>query len=157
MTRTLGRRRSLTWTLLFVSAGELALAEHAASAGHRVKAGAEVRLLNIPSDAGKGVGMFENLRDSLSPQGFVGQLRDAALRNYGASLRAYLGQLVGSRALAERFIQSARQSLSRRLPVCAGGQVVRAADRFALTGAAGGTGADVGADRVAGGRGYRGC
>jgi uncharacterized protein (DUF927 family) len=137
MTRTLGGRRSLTWTLLFVSAGELTLAEHAASAGRRAKAGAEVRLLNIPADAGQGFGMFENLHDCSSPQDFVGQLRDAALRYYGAPIRAFLRRLVNEREIAKAMIRSAKETLAGSIPVGADGQVLRAADRFALIAAAG--------------------
>jgi putative DNA primase/helicase len=47
MTRAISTRRKLSWRLLFVSAGEVTLAEHAATAGRRTKSGAEVRLLNI--------------------------------------------------------------------------------------------------------------
>jgi putative DNA primase/helicase len=137
MTRTMGGRRNLTWTLLFVSAGELTLAEHAASVGRRAKAGAEVRLLNVPADAGQGFGMFENLHGASSSQEFVGQLRDAALNHYGAPIRAFLQQLVNKREIAESIIRSAKESLAGSVPPGANGQVLRAADRFALIAAAG--------------------
>jgi putative DNA primase/helicase len=55
MTRSIAERRKLMWSLLFVSSGELTLAEHASSAGKQVKGGVEVRLINIDADAGKGL------------------------------------------------------------------------------------------------------
>lgn len=55
MTRAIGARKRLRWSLLFVSAGEMTLAEHSASGGKRTKGGAEVRLLNIDADAGRGM------------------------------------------------------------------------------------------------------
>jgi hypothetical protein len=57
MTRTIGVRKKLTWNVLYVSSGEITLADHAASAGKRTRGGAEVRLVNIAADAGKGLGL----------------------------------------------------------------------------------------------------
>jgi putative DNA primase/helicase len=56
MTRSIAARRKLQWTILFVSTGELTLAEHASSVGKQVKGGVEVRLINIEADAGKALG-----------------------------------------------------------------------------------------------------
>jgi len=137
MTRTLCLRRKPAWTVLVVSAGELTLAEHAASAGKRTKGGAEVRLLNIQADAGHGLGMFEALHESPSPEIFVGQMRAAALHHYGAPYREYLKRLVRDRAAVERMIGSARHSFNAVVPEAAAGQVQRAADRFSLIAAAG--------------------
>jgi putative DNA primase/helicase len=55
MSRNIGARKKLLWSLLFVSAGEITLADHALTAGKRTKGGAEVRLLNIEADAGAGL------------------------------------------------------------------------------------------------------
>ena len=79
--------------MLFVSSGELTLAEHASSAGKQVKGGVEVRLINIDADAGKGLGVFENLHGVESPELFVQQLRNAAQRYYGTPIRAFLEML----------------------------------------------------------------
>ncbi len=90
MSRNIGVRKKLSWTLLFVSAGEVTLADHARTAGKRTKGGAEVRLLNIDADAGAGLGLFEDLHGAASPDLFARQLKEAAARYYGAPLRAYL-------------------------------------------------------------------
>ena len=78
MSRNIGARKKLSWSLLFVSAGEVTLADHAQTAGKRTKGGAEVRLLNIEADAGAGMGLFEKIHGAESPDAFARQLKDAA-------------------------------------------------------------------------------
>jgi uncharacterized protein (DUF927 family) len=137
MTRTISARKKLTWVLLFVSAGELTLAEHAASAGKRTKGGAEVRLLNIRADAGKGLGMFETLHGADSPQRFVSELRNAVQREYGTPFRAFVSRLVKERVEAQVALSAARTAIKAVLPVSASGEINRVAERFALIAAAG--------------------
>jgi uncharacterized protein (DUF927 family) len=138
MTRSLGARRKPTWTLLFVSAGELTLAEHAATAGKKTKGGVEVRLLNIPADAGRSMGIFENLHGYCSPDAFSRALKQAAQRYYGSPLRAFITELVHKRAEVESSVKNAHEAFIRRfVPVNASGEVRRAADRLSLIGAAG--------------------
>jgi uncharacterized protein (DUF927 family) len=138
MTRSIGARKRLAWSLLFVSAGELTLAEHARSAGKRTKGGADVRLLNIEADAGCGMGLFENLHDSASPDAFSRDLKDAARSYYGAPFRAFLGRLTQDPVEVERTVRAARGAFAKRfVPSGAASEVQRGADRFALVGAAG--------------------
>lgn len=47
------------WRLLFLSTGEKALAQHMAEANKDLKAGTELRMLAVPVDASKGLGMFD--------------------------------------------------------------------------------------------------
>jgi len=155
MNKAIGMRKKLAWRLLFVSAGELTLAEHAASAGKRTKGGAEVRMLNIEMDAGAGWGMFENLHGASSADVFVAKLREAAQHHYGAPSSAYLANLVRDRTAANRMIRTARESLAQITPADAAGEVRRAADRFALIGAAGELATSLGAYWMAGGRRHR--
>jgi uncharacterized protein (DUF927 family) len=54
-------RQVQEWRLLFLSTGEKTLAQHMAEAHKELKAGMEVRLLAVPADAGKGMGLFEAL------------------------------------------------------------------------------------------------
>jgi uncharacterized protein (DUF927 family) len=134
----IGARKKLSWSLLFMSAGEVTLADHAQTAGKRTKGGAEVRLLNIEADAGAGLGLFEKIHGAESPDAFARQLKDAARRFYGAPLRTYLNFLVRNRAAAEKTFRNCQADfLSRYVPALASGEVSRAAQRFALIGAAG--------------------
>ena len=137
MTKSMAAGRKLSWAILFVSAGELTLAEHVASAGKRTKGGAEVRLLNIRADAGQGLGLLENLHSASSPELFVEQLRDAALHFYGAPSRRYLEKLVNTHDLALSLIKTCKDDIWSAVPANAAGEVIRAATRFALIAAAG--------------------
>jgi len=59
-TRNGAPRACLSWRLLFLSAGELGLADHMAEGMKRTRTGQEVRMADIPADAGAGIGTFEN-------------------------------------------------------------------------------------------------
>jgi putative DNA primase/helicase len=138
MSRNIGARKKLSWSLMFVSAGELTLADHAQTAGKRTKAGAEVRLLNIEADAGAGLGLFEKIHGAESPDAFARQLKDAARRFYGAPLRVYLDFLVRNRAAVETALRNFQMEfLTRQVSAGASGEVFRAAQRFGLIAAAG--------------------
>ncbi len=113
MTRSIAARKKLLWTLLFVSSGELTLAEHASSAGKQVKGGVEVRLINIEADAGRGFGLFENLHGVVSAEQFVHQLKQAAQRYYGTPIRAFLECLVKDRPAVERRVRALRAAFLR--------------------------------------------
>jgi putative DNA primase/helicase len=138
MTRTITARRSLQWRLLFLSSGEIRLSEYAASVGRRTKGGAEVRLLNIPGDAGAGMGAFENLHGADSAATFADELMTAAKKHYGHALRAFLAALVANRS---QLVDQARQTMDdfvrTFLPQGASPEVGRALRRFALVAAAG--------------------
>ena len=49
-----GLRAKPTWRLLFLSSGELTLAQHMESVGKKMKGGQEVRLIPIPAEVGPG-------------------------------------------------------------------------------------------------------
>ena len=135
-------RRPAQWRLLFLSSGELSLADKMAEAGKRVRAGQEVRLVDIPADAGAGMGIFENLHGAASPGEFAEMLREAAARCYGAPIRLYLDALTerlaadrdGLRALLET---NRREFMAKHLPASASPQVRSVCGRFALVAAAG--------------------
>ena len=88
--KTLLPRPILSWRLLFLSSGEITLAQHAQSAGRHARGGAQVRLINIPADAGVGFGIFEDLHLAASPQEFVKLFRTNSARYYGTPIRAFL-------------------------------------------------------------------
>lgn len=138
MNRALGSRPRTRWNLLFVSSGEMTVAEHAAIAGSRARGGAQVRILNIEADAGCNLGVFEDLHGAESPDAFARQLKDAALRSYGSPFRAFIEQLVKYRDEVERLVQKVRDRFIREvLPAGASGELIRAAERFALIAVAG--------------------
>ncbi|MBS0318431.1 MAG: DUF927 domain-containing protein, partial [Proteobacteria bacterium] len=70
-TRTGTPRARLTWRLLFLSAGELGLSDHMAEGMKRARTGQEVRMADIPADAGAGMGAFERLHGHESGAAFA--------------------------------------------------------------------------------------
>jgi putative DNA primase/helicase len=127
------------WRALFLSAGEISLTEHMASAGKVAKAGQEIRLIDVPADAGVGLGLFENLHGHLSGADFSDALKLSSSRYYGTPLIAFLERLTGEdyyviKSELEKF---QKQFLGLIDLNKAGGQAQRVAARFAIIAAAG--------------------
>jgi len=137
-TRTGTPRARLSWRLLFLSAGELGLADHMAEGMKRARTGQEVRMADIPADAGKGMGAFENLHDHEGGSNFSRYLVGQAGSVYGATGRAWLQWLTENADTIKGRIRTASAALALQIvPEAAGGQVDRVGARFALVGAAG--------------------
>lgn len=136
--RTGAMRDTATWRLLFLSSGEAGLTEHMALAGRKPKAGQEIRLLDIPADAGKGFDIFDTLHDHIGGAAFSKALNEAVGKYYGAASIAFLSQLVENLDKISGLVKKAqRQFTDKHLKDDAGGQANRAALRFALIAAAG--------------------
>ena len=136
-----GVRRSAEWRLLFLSTGEVGLADKLANergGTRRARAGQEVRVVDLPADAGAGLGLFEVLHGATDGGAFAQRLATAARRLYGTAGRTFLERLVEAGEEAVTAAQEARrQFLASHTPEGASGQVRRVADRFALLAAAG--------------------
>jgi putative DNA primase/helicase len=137
-TRTGTPRARLSWRLLFLSAGELGLADHMAEGQKRTRTGQEVRMADIPADAGKGMGAFENLHGHEGGSNFSRHLVGQAGSVYGATGRAWLQWLTENTDTLKTRIREASAALGAQIvPEAASGQVHRVGARFALVGAAG--------------------
>lgn len=90
-------RERKNWRSLFLSTGELTLADKMRDAGKRAMAGQEARLVTVRADAGAGMGLFERLHDLPSPGALADHLRNAARTSYGTASRAFLEALVRDR------------------------------------------------------------
>jgi uncharacterized protein (DUF927 family) len=107
--------------------------------GRRAYAGQQVRMLDVPADAGRGYGAF----DSAGLYGHPGKLADAikqeAEAHYGTAGPEFVRRIVteGPDEVAELVRDMIDSFKKSNLPADADGQVRRAADRFALIGAAG--------------------
>ncbi|MCV4097208.1 DUF927 domain-containing protein [Pseudomonas aeruginosa] len=133
-------RQVQEWRLLFLSTGEKTLAQHMAEAHKELKAGMEVRLLAVPADAGKGLGLFEMLHGFTDAAALSDALKARVSKCYGTPALAFLsalcepGKLLGYGAIMRRTLE---RFTAEALPVGASGQVQRAAARFGLAAAAG--------------------
>ena len=93
MRRDASARPIITWRLLFLSTGETGLAAKMQEGGRRARAGQEVRVVEIPADAGAGRGLFENLHGFASGDALARHLRLAAERHKGHAARAFLAEI----------------------------------------------------------------
>ena len=144
--RTGMARRRQSWRALFLSTGEITLAQRMGEAGKRATAGQEVRLVNLPADAGAGLGVFQDLHGRPSAAVLAEELRDAARAHHGTAARAFLARLAQDRATNAAELRTALHELragflAEHVPDGAAAQVRSVAGRFALIGAAGESGA----------------
>jgi uncharacterized protein (DUF927 family) len=133
-------RRVADWLVLFLSTGEEGLAARLAEAKggpRRVRAGQEVRILDVPADTRRH-GLFEALHGVPDARALADALKAAAARYYGTAGAAWLELLARDPA---GFAADAREVIetfsAAYVPPGADGQVMRAAQRFALVAAAG--------------------
>lgn len=132
-------RQAASWRLLFMSAGEIGLSEHMAAAGKRSRAGQEVRLADIPADAGVGHGAFDELHGSESGAALADRLHSACTQHYGTPIRAYLTEVarMPRATLKERVNVLVSDFTAEALPKGADGQAQRVCARFGLIAAGG--------------------
>ncbi|MBI3102938.1 MAG: hypothetical protein HYY98_15515 [Burkholderiales bacterium] len=104
----------------------------------RTRTGQEVRMADIPADAGAGMGAFENIHDFAGGAAFSSHLAREAQQCHGAPGRAFLEWACTHADTLARRVRSATAALSRQwVPQGASGQVERVGARFALVGVAG--------------------
>ncbi len=133
-----GARSRAKWRLLFLSSGELSLSQHAAEAGKKTPAGAEVRMADIPADAGKGYGCFEELHGFSDGKQLADAFGVAYRKYYGTAFPAFIEYILQNREIVLESLPSALSKFEEAtLTSAACGQVRRVAARFALGGAAG--------------------
>jgi putative DNA primase/helicase len=133
-----GARARLSWRLLWLSAGEIPLAEHMAEAGKRIRAGQELRMVDMPADAGAGLGLFETVHDFDGGAAMAQHLAKACETTHGTLGRAWLEWLTDHSDEWPRALRERVEALSLAfVPGASDGQVQRASRRFALVAAAG--------------------
>jgi len=125
------------WRLLFLSAGEIGLADHMRESGKRARAGQELRLANVPADLEHGI--FEHLHGFPHGAALADALIEGTGASYGTAGLAFLEELVGvDRAeLRARVAKLRDDFLAEHLPAGSTGQAQRLGRRFALVAAAG--------------------
>jgi putative DNA primase/helicase len=133
-----GLRERPTWALTLISNGELTLQQHANAGGDKVRGGVMVRVLDIPLDAGKKMGLFEDSHGSASALEFSRVLKENSRTYYGAPLHAWLERLVRERDACIDLLREEIAEFERvYCPVAESPEVRRAGHRFAIYAAAG--------------------
>ncbi|MEZ5450319.1 MAG: hypothetical protein R3E89_15575 [Thiolinea sp.] len=120
----------MTWRLIFLSTGEVALADMLAQVRQRVKAGQQVRVIDIPADAGQGLGIFDTLPEEYGSGGaYADHLKDITKQQHGTAFIAYLEKLVQDIPTHLQTIRNYREQWREEyLPGSADSQVKRVAD-----------------------------
>jgi len=149
-----GMRHTPTWKVITLSTGETTLEQHINESGVAVRAGQQVRMVDIPADTMSGYKGFETLHGfeadedrKLLPNDkagglFADRLNDLAKRYYGAPLIPYLEYISEQYTCSATKFQSrhadyAKAFIESNLPSESSPQVRRVAKRFALMGFAG--------------------
>jgi len=137
--RSGGGRPSHQWRILFLSTGEITLSDKIKEDKRsRAMAGQAVRMVDIPIDAGQGVGAFENLHGLPDGDSFARRLKEVSGRYYGTALREMVKRIAEDRErVAERVNAGIKQFIADSCPAGSDGQVQRVASRFGLAALAG--------------------
>jgi putative DNA primase/helicase len=138
MRRNATLRATHQWRVLFLSTGEVAMATRLMEGGDKARAGQEVRVLEIAADAGRGLGIFEDLHGFKQPGALAEHLRLAVDRNCGHAAREVLTHMTKKAGTLPGEASKLRAAfIAEHCPADADGQVRRACGRFALVGIAG--------------------
>ncbi len=138
LTREAQLRKSSSWVVMVLSTGETTISAKMLEAGKKPLAGMDVRLVDIPADAGAGMKMLEDIHDENSAAEFADKLRAAANAYYGTAARNFLTRLVKDLpVVVENIGQLKRSFIKEVVPTGADSQVSRVAERFSLVAAAG--------------------
>ena len=139
--RSGGARPITRWRCFVLSSGERSIGTTMMEGGHRIKAGQEMRLLDIP--AARRYGAWDDLHGASTAAAFSDAIKRAATSHYGLAGRAFLKRLT-----IDKRDFCARLEKLKALPQFqlsdTEGQVKRAAARFALLALAGELAAEYG-------------
>lgn len=153
--RTVKRFRNLV-----LSSGEKSLADMMAQSGQTAMAGQEIRMVEIPADAGCRYGIFEDIHGAKNSQVFAEALKNAATEHHGHAGRAFV-QVLANAELQPRLVEKVKASIQRfvdaYVPAAATGQVGRVGRRFGLVAAAGELCIELGILPWPGGEAFEGC
>ncbi|RLV58312.1 DUF927 domain-containing protein [Parashewanella curva] len=129
-------RRPPRWKLVFLSTGEVTLEHLMASVGKNIKAGQQVRVIDLQADAGLDMGIFEETY-GMKPAEFADHLKRQSEGCYGFISYEWLNELVNRQSEVSPFCHEIRNRFHCDIPKHADGQVLRVANKFALLAAAG--------------------
>lgn len=137
--RTDGTTRAVRrWKTMVLSTGEVGTAAMINAAGGKHRAGHDVRLVEVPADAGRGFGLFDSTGNYPTAGDLSAGLVSAAREHHGHAGLAFVERIAADMDSATaRVKQDINRFLENEVPQHADGQVVRVARRFALIAAAG--------------------
>jgi uncharacterized protein (DUF927 family) len=123
-----------TWRTWIVSSGEATLRAMMAAGGQRVRAGQEIRIIDIRADQGEGFGVFNKVSRDFNPKVLADELKLASCQYYGAAGPVFVGKLLEENRghIRLRWAQM-REEIPKKAGLGGGTeQVMRVADKFAV-------------------------
>lgn len=135
--RSAEARGVATWRLLVLSTGEKSVSEMIAAAGKPMTAGQEVRMVDVPADAGAGLGLFETTHGLGGPGDLAAAVLHGGMAEHGTAGPAFVAWLAGELErddAAFLLLQKKRLQdfLDDFLPLGADPQVRSVAQRFGI-------------------------
>jgi uncharacterized protein (DUF927 family) len=127
-----------TWRTLILSTGELPIeGKLAEEKGRRARAGQLVRMLDVPADRGLGFGVFDHGGPDNDASKIADNIKKEAASNFGVAGPEFVRSLCQNANDLCHLWKLIDDFVRNRVPHGSDGQVIRAAQRFGLIGAAG--------------------
>ncbi len=136
-------RMQARFRVLFLSTGEVGLADKNIEGKKATKAGQEVRFVDVAANAGFGLGIFEQLHDAESADAFAEELRKATRQSFGTAGPAFIEHIIALSDKDPEFAGKLREKIEDLIAAWlkpypdANGQVRSVAKRFAMVAIAG--------------------
>lgn len=133
-------QKTFTWRLLYLSSSEINLSDCATEAKKAIKAGQEIRLLNIPAQPSENsFGAFETVHDKETGKAFSEYLNSAVNEYHCTAAREFIQCIIndGFEKIANDFLKFLNYAEQKYLPDEADNQVKRAMNRFMIAAFAG--------------------
>jgi uncharacterized protein (DUF927 family) len=139
-------RQSLSWRTMVFSTGEVRITDKLEESRQRVHPGQQVRLIDVPADAGAGFGVFDSCGVYGDAKALADAIKLAAQSNYGTAGPEFVRRLLvhGGEDSAEKIAAAVNAFRARYAPKDADPQVQRVCDTFALIAVAGELARDLG-------------
>ncbi len=130
-------RDAKQFSLMYTSTGEVTLEEHLRRGNIELDAGLLLRFAHIPSDAGKGYGVFDCINDGTAPQDIGNRINELASQHYGHAGVKWLEYLTKDKDRTMQKAQTLLDSFIEQHSRVKNGQASRVLRRFSLVAAAG--------------------
>ncbi len=130
-------RDAKQFSLMYTSTGEVTLEEHLRRGNIELDAGLLLRFAHIPSDAGKGYGVFDCINYGIAPQDIGNRINELASAHYGHAGIKWLEYLTSDKDMVMIKAQELLDSFIEQHTQTKNGQANRVLRRFALVAAAG--------------------
>jgi hypothetical protein len=130
-------RDAKQFSLMYTSTGEVTLEEHLRRGSIELDAGLLLRFAHIPSDAGKGYGVFDCINYGIAPHDVGNRINELASQHYGHAGIKWLKYLTQDKDAVMQKAQTLLDSFIEQHSHIKNGQASRVLRRFALVATAG--------------------